>query len=106
MIRKRVIIESPYAGDTRLNELYLRDCLHDSLLRGEAPLASHRMYTDVLDDKVSNDRELGIRCGYVWMEVADLVAFYMDRGMSTGMLAAKQEADLLGKPTEERWIDL
>jgi hypothetical protein len=42
---RRVVIESPYAGDVGLNLLYLRACLADSLSRGEAPYASHAIYT-------------------------------------------------------------
>jgi len=39
---KKVIIESPYAGNIEQNIKYrLRACLKDSLTRGEAPLASH-----------------------------------------------------------------
>lgn len=49
---RRVIIESPYAGNVEANATYLRRCLRDSLLRGEAPFASHAIYTlpGVLDD--------------------------------------------------------
>lgn len=38
---RRVIIESPYHGNVERNLRYLRACLRDSLLRGEAPFASH-----------------------------------------------------------------
>ncbi len=44
----RVIVESPYAGATariiERNERYLRACLRDCLLRGEAPFASHGLF--------------------------------------------------------------
>jgi len=82
---KRVIIESPYAGDVAVNTAYAQACLLDSLRRGEAPLASHLLYTQVLDDTIKDDRELGITAGIAWGEVADLVAVYTDRGVSPGM---------------------
>jgi len=41
----RVIIESPYAGDIEVNLKYAKLCILDSLKRGEAPLASHLLYT-------------------------------------------------------------
>lgn len=49
---RRVIVESPYAGDIERNMRYLRACLADCLRRGEAPFASHAIYTQpgVLDD--------------------------------------------------------
>lgn len=64
---RRVIIESPYAGDVELNAQYARECLRDSLTRGEAPIASHLLYTQpgVLDDAVPRERALGIEAGLV-----------------------------------------
>ena len=49
---KLVILESPFAGDVKRNTAYARAALRDSLLRGEAPIASHLLYTQdgVLDD--------------------------------------------------------
>jgi len=34
---RRVIVESPYAGDVARNVEYARACVRDSLQRGEAP---------------------------------------------------------------------
>jgi hypothetical protein len=84
---KLVVIESPYAGDVERNLRYLRACLRDSLLRGEAPFASHGLYTQagVLDDLVRADREMGMHAGWAWMQRADLVAVYEDFGISSGM---------------------
>ena len=47
-----VIIESPFAGDVDKNIEYARKCVRDSLNRGEAPSASHLLYTQpgILDD--------------------------------------------------------
>lgn len=80
-----VIIESPYAGDIKRNTLYARRCLKDALDRGEAPLASHLLYTQVLNDKDTNDRELGLVAGAAWMKVAESVIVYTDYGVSPGM---------------------
>ena len=41
----RVILESPYAGDIERNVKYARMAVRDSLSRGEAPIASHLLYT-------------------------------------------------------------
>jgi len=87
----RVIVESPLDGPTadvvRRNVDYARRCLRDSFTRGEAPFASHLLYTQpgVLDDKDPNERAQGIGAGFVWGEVADLVAVYIDHGISKGM---------------------
>lgn len=83
-----VIIESPYAGDVPNNVDYARAALRDSLMRGEAPLASHLLYTQVLDDAVPEQRAQGIAAGLAWSRCADRHAFYVDRGMSPGMRLA------------------
>lgn len=87
---KRVILESPFAGDIEANLIYARRALRDSLSRGEAPLASHLLYTQpgVLEDSQAEDRKLGIAAGLAWRGVAQLQVFYTDRGWSRGMIFA------------------
>lgn len=102
---KRVVIESPYAGDTAVNLGYLAECLKDSINRGEAPFASHAIYPLCLDDNVREERIKGIVCGYQWMVAADLVAVYTDLGISPGMKAGISRATDLGKPIEYRKLN-
>ena len=85
----RVIIESPYAGDVEANLTYLRACMRECLLRGEAPFASHALYTQpgVLDDLAPSERALGIGAGFVWRASAAYTLVYIDRGVSHGMVA-------------------
>jgi hypothetical protein len=61
---KLVILESPYAGDVAANTAYARACVRDSLSRGEAPLASHLLYTQpgILRYDVPDERQRGIDC--------------------------------------------
>ena len=82
---KRVIIESPYAGSIELNVRYARECLKDSLERGEAPIASHLLHTQVLDDNIPKERRVGIIAGLEWISVCDKLAVYTDLGISSGM---------------------
>jgi len=102
---KLVVLESPYAGNVERNVAYARRALRDCLRRGEAPIASHLLITQVLDDSVREEREIGIAAGVAWHRVADLVVFYMDHGMSNGMAAAKARADSYGVATEIRYLD-
>lgn len=103
---KRVIIESPYAGDVERNVKYARLCVRDSLQRGEAPIASHLLYTQegILDDDVPSERILGINAGLAWKNVAEKHVFYIDYGYSSGMLYAKEYATNNNIPFEERKI--
>ena len=101
---RRVIIESPYAGDVERNLRYLRACMRDSLLRGEAPFASHGLYTQpgVLDDHDSGQRSMGIEAGFAWWAGAVRVVFCTDLGWSRGMIAALERAYGLNMPIVER----
>lgn len=90
----KVILESPYAGDVERNIVYARKCVRDSLLRGEAPIASHLLYTQegILNDDIPQERQLGIDAGLIWKFVADKHVFYIDYGMSRGMDYALETA--------------
>lgn len=102
-----VIIESPYAGDVEANVEYARRCVRDSLLRGEAPIASHLLYTQpgILDDSVPAERLHGISAGLAWRRVADASVVYTDRGVSHGMRLGIAEAEAAGLPVEYRSIN-
>jgi len=84
----RVVVESPYTGDVERNIAYARAALGDCLGRGEAPFASHLLYTqpDVLDDTDPTQRRRGIDAGFAWGVEADAVVVYRDLGISPGML--------------------
>lgn len=103
-----VIIESPYRGKDYLeleqNITYARAAMHDSLLRGEAPFASHLLYTQdgVLDDKVPGERERGIAAGLAWGKCAEATVVYVDRGIFEGMKRGIKHARDLGRPVEYR----
>lgn len=101
---KRVIVESPFAGDVETNLRYLRACMRDCLLRGEAPFASHGLYTQpgVLDDAVPEEREHGIQAGFAWRDAAELTVVYVDRGYSSGMRYGIEDAAKKGRPIEVR----
>ena len=98
----RVIIESPYAGDIIRNIKYARLAVLDSLSRGEAPIASHLLYTQVLNDSIAEERTLGIDAGLAWKCVAEKHVFYIDYGYSQGMTYAKNYATSNGVAVEER----
>jgi len=96
---RRVIVESPYAGDVERNTKYLRACLADCLARGEAPFASHALYTQpgVLDDSDPQQRERGIAAGFAWRAMADATVVYTDLGVSRGMIAGLEHAERVRK---------
>lgn len=103
-----VILESPFAANTEMekgrNVDYARECLKDSLYRGEAPIASHLLYTQVLDDDDPEERNLGIEAGLAWMGMAEKMVVYTDRGVSAGMKDAIDSAEGDGIKVEYRSI--
>jgi hypothetical protein len=84
---KLVIVESPFAGDIEKNQAYARACMNDCLLKGEAPYASHLLYTQqgVLNDLIPEERKLGIEAGLAWGKMANASVVYTDLGISGGM---------------------
>ena len=102
---KIVVIESPYAGNVPNNIQYARKCLLDSLRRGEAPFASHLLYTQCLCDLNSVERELGILAGFQFRRVASLTAVYTDFGISHGMQLGIDDAKKINQRIEYREIN-
>ncbi len=98
------MLETPFAGEVARNLRYARACARDCLLRGEAPFASHLLYTQpgILDDDKLWDRHLGMAAGFAWGELADATVVYGDLGLSAGMAAGIAAARTAGRPVEER----
>jgi len=101
-----VIVESPFSGDVESNLRYLRAAMRDCLMRGEAPFASHGLYTQegVLNDDVPGERAHGMEAGFAWGAVADRVAVYTDRGVTRGMEAGIARHRERGVPVEYRTL--
>ncbi len=99
-----VIIESPYAGDIERNVEYAKKCMLDSLNRGEAPILSHLLYTQVLNDSDPIQRAMGINAGLVWGKFAEKTVVYYDLGFSEGMIKGIEHAKDNNRPIEYRKI--
>lgn len=106
---KRVIIETPYKGtnweETEENVRFARLCGHDCIVRyNEAWFASHLLYTQegILDDKIPEERALGIESGFAWKEVADSTVVYVNRGISKGIHLGIRKTISFGQPFEYR----
>jgi len=105
-----VLVESPYAGETEAelakNIRYARACLHDSLMRGEYPFASHLLYTQtgILKDGVPEERKLGIQAGLAWGQRAHKTVVYTDLGVTKGMTLGIARAHEAKRPVEFRTL--
>jgi hypothetical protein len=101
---RRVILESPFAGDIEAHVAYAHRRLRDCLARGEAPIASHLLYPQILDDSIAAERALGIAAGLGWLRLAEAKVAYIDYGISPGMRAAMEAAEKLSLPIERRQL--
>lgn len=101
-----VILETPYSGDVKRNIEYAQKCMKDCLLRGEAPYASHLLYTqeNVLNDDIQKERNLGIEAGLCWGKMAKKTVVYMDYGLSTGMEYGIERAKKEKREIEFRYL--
>lgn len=87
----------------RQNLAYARLALLNALKLGEAPLASHLLYTQVWSE-TADLRDAGIKAGIELHHRADLVALYVDLGTSGGMKLASDNARLVGTEITTRSI--
>jgi hypothetical protein len=101
-----VVLESPYAGNVDLNVAYAKRCMLDCLQLGEAPYASHLLYTlpGLLDDTVLEERDLGMAAGFLWGDFAARTVVYTDLGLSNGMQRGIERAKVAGRPVEYRML--
>lgn len=95
---QRVSLESPFktlclhVGGKEIwlleedNLAYARAAARDCALREESSFGSHLYFTQkgILDDNNPAERDLGIRLGLVWKQVAEKTVIYIDRGITEG----------------------
>lgn len=75
-------------------------------MRGEAPIASHLLYTQdgVLNDDIPEERAHGVDAGLAWRTVAEASVVYTDLGISKGMEYGIAAAKAAGVPVEFRTL--
>jgi hypothetical protein len=93
MIRRRLVVESPLAGDTVRNFRFLLWCLRALWKQdGTYGLASHLINPWFMNDADSAERKAGIDNPWVWDPAIPHIRF-MDLGESYGMKLAKERCD-------------
>jgi hypothetical protein len=104
------VLESPYGAPTpdgvARNVSYAKRAFADCLRLGDAPIASHLLFTQdgILDDAKPDERKLGMAAGHAWIPVAEAMVVYSDHGISDGMCEAVKIAAEYGVPVEYRKI--
>ncbi|WP_051368421.1 hypothetical protein [Psychromonas sp. SP041] len=101
----RVMVESPLGGDYWKNVEYARMAMrHSMMMVGESPMALHLLYNKSLRDGNDVERSIGIKRSFDWHSHAEKKAFYIDRGLSNGMIMGYLDACAKGQQTEFRFI--
>jgi len=100
------MVISPYAGknpaEVKVHVDYANRCMLDCLYaHGEAPFATHVLYTKMLDDQDPQQRALGLQAGDEWAKLATRLVVYTDYGFSDGM---NETINKSGKPCVHRSI--
>lgn len=103
---KPVFICSPYSGPTpaaiQANVQYARNCMLNSIDRGEAPYVPHLLYTQVLDDNAAAHRQYGTDAALRYLDLIKFLAVYTDFGLSRGMEREIRHARDFGYQIEYR----
>lgn len=94
---KLVYICSPYAGDVESNVRFARAACLYAANQGCTPVAVHLLFTQILDDSISAQRETGIRMGLRVLASCDELWICGSR-ISHGMSCELAEAERLGIP--------
>ena len=106
--RKAVIVLSPFmAEDPALAmkmQRYAARAIKDSLMKNEAPLASYVFYSDALSPKNPIERDIGLQAQLTWLKGCDILAVYMDFGITPAMQVVINNAMLKVKRIEYRTI--
>jgi hypothetical protein len=102
MKRQRIIIESPLSGDFLNNRRYATWCCREMHEAGYSPLASHLVAPWFMDDRDAEDRAAGIDMPWFWLPDVPHI-FFIDFGISLGMVSALQRCRVLGIPTMENF---
>lgn len=90
-----VYIASPYAGDVEENVAFAKAACRYAAAQGCTPVAVHLMYPQFLDDRVSKEREEGLKMGRRMLAACEEIWLCGER-MSAGMKAEDFDG--------ERWI--
>ena len=89
-LMKLAIIEAPFNHpdlDEKKYKWYLQLCIQDCFDRDEAPFSADGFYSRYSDQRIMTHRERAISAGLEWSRYADVVAFYIDYGISASMEA-------------------
>lgn len=107
--RKAVLILTPFMSENpskaSLMKRYANRCVSDSIKRSEAPMSSNLFFYDVLNMNVPIERDMGLASMLSWMPKCDVLAVYIDFGVTQAMQVVINTAQIRNRKIEYRMID-
>jgi len=103
-LMKLTIIEAPFDADEKKRQWYTQLCIQDCFDRDESPFSADGFYSRYVDQDVMTQRAKSISAGLEWARYADIIAFYIDYGISASMEANMKMYKAQGKKIECRYI--
>lgn len=95
--KKLIFVSSRLRGDME-NNMKLAECLCRIVaLRGFIPIAPHIYFTRFLDDRNSNEREMGLTSGLELLKLCEEIWVFSFDGISQGMQLEIDTAKEMGK---------
>jgi hypothetical protein len=93
---RRIFVSSAFRGDVERNVETARRICRGIALAGDAPFAPHLLMPTFLDERVADERELGLLCGLAWLGAAHEVRVF--GRPSEGMRREIEAARRIGAP--------
>lgn len=105
--RKAVLVVVPFVAEdpsrASMIDRYALRAFRHSILLNESPLVTNAMFGD-LNFRNPIERDLGLQSQLTWLKAADIVAFYVDFGITPAMEVVMNAAKLKNKRIEQRTI--
>ncbi len=106
--RRLVVIECPWnpenTAETNNQLRYANYCIKDSIRNIESPYLGYIQLSEILNARISYDRDVAYLCHVSWIPVADALAVYIDHGITPSMQMAINIAKVKNKRVEYRTI--
>lgn len=106
--RKAVLVLTPFMAENPSKADYMsrfaQRAVQDSSKRNEAPICNHLFYYEFLNTNLTIERDQGFHSVLTWVSKCDILAVYIDQGITQAMQAVINLAQLKSKKIEYRSI--
>nr|WP_326183644.1 DUF4406 domain-containing protein [uncultured Oscillibacter sp.] len=102
---KLIYVASPYAGDVKRNLEYAKAACRIVMDSGRAFFAPHLLYPGLLDDRIPQERQLGMDMGHTVLARYDEL-WVFGSTVSPGMRTEMEEAERLGIPIRKMELEV